>query len=99
MKLYECQIEITSYVVAENEDEAKKLAQESLREEIYNVSRYEIDIIEEPAYLYGGYDNCYPYGEDDGKTVKEWHDDILAAIKKKKDHEKYLANQHNLFDT
>ena len=95
-KLYEAHTEINFYIVAKDSDSAKDLARKHLRDEADNVCFTDIDIIKDPPHIWGGFDNSYPYGDDEGKTVPQWHE-IREAIRKKEAEERYQKLQHNLF--
>lgn len=95
-KLYEVEVELTLYVMAESEGEAVDVAQSHADEEIDNVPSFNFSAIR-PEHCLAGWKDIYPYGSDLDNTVGE----ILAyekeVAKKQAEREYWEKKQIKMF--
>lgn len=73
MKLYTVTVEFDFVVVAEDEDEAREVAQSNVRQALSDISSYDLNYIVEPGvHAYGWDDQCIPYGGDGNTRTGEY---------------------------
>ena len=76
MKLYEATVEVTLYVVAENEDEAHGIAERCMSEES---SHADIFLNNNPKNICSDWVDSLPYGQHQNKTVRQWREELLKV--------------------
>ena len=86
-KLFEIGIDIENiiYVMGENQDEAKEIAKENIRDEsYYNFSIWTREIKLEDPYVNVDWQNSIPYGSNNDKTCFQIVDEMREIEKLKK---------------
>jgi len=79
-KLYEIEVELIFYVMANNEDAAKKAALKNIKDECDSLTSFDLSAIQ-PTNLFANWQDSYPYEADDNNTVGE----IFAREKKERE--------------
>ena len=73
MKLYTITVEFDYVVVAESEDEAKKLARQNVKQALNDLDFRDLEYAVEPGvHAYGWDGECIPYGGDGNTRTKEY---------------------------
>lgn len=94
-KLYEVEIELHMYVMAENESEAISVAQRNVKDEADNLSDFDF-AANRTTCCYANWENEYPYGADTNDTVGEILKLEKEAAIKQVEREKWEKKQRKL---
>jgi len=97
--LYEAEVNVVFYLLAETDEEAKRDAIGYAREEIDNMIPMDVIAVREPTDICVGWHDAYPYGgdSDDFRTVEEIFRHIEERKKREAADREYLKRQGNLF--
>ena len=96
MSLYEVECTVILYVVADDMNEARDLAQRHVGDEVDNLFIHDFDITENPTHIYGNWEDAEPYG-DTNRTVGEIFEELQEKRRLAKAEEEYRKQQGNLF--
>lgn len=96
-KLYEVEVELTIYVMAESESEAVDIAQEHAKEEIDNLPKFNFTAAR-PECCPTSWEDGYPYGSYENNTVGEILELEKEVAKKQAEREEWEKRQLKLFN-
>ena len=72
-KLYTIRVSYDYVVVANSEQEAESVGRSYLRDALYDISSYDVDLdVEEGVHAAGWYDECIPYGGDGNTCTSDY---------------------------
>lgn len=89
--LWEVTADITLYVMAEDEDDAIKVAmREGIKEETDNLCKWDLSAFQPNRGVMGNWVNLQPYNSDDNRTVGEIWNEMEGKRKQRELYEEYL---------
>ncbi len=95
-ELYEVEVDLVMYVMAEDESHAIDVAQRHANEEIDNLLGFEFSAVK-PEYCFANWENSYPYGSDTNQTVGEIFKAKKEDEKKQAEREEWDRRQLKMF--
>ena len=97
--LYEAEVNVVFYLLAETDDDARLDAIGYAREEVDNLLSTDVMVVREPTAIYVEWKKSYPYGGecDDFRTVEDFFNHIEERKKREAADREYLKKQGHLF--
>ena len=96
-KLYEIDVELHMYVMAETEDDARDVALVNLVNEVDEIGGCDLEVMEPAGCIWADMEDSIPYGADDDRRVGDIFEEARQKKRAKRRQREQEKKQRKLF--